>query len=207
LFVIIIIVIIIIIITTTTTTIIVVVTTIIVIIIMMMIMMLMMSVQPCASQACYVSLQHEGDKMIVFERGDACLLFVFNFHPSSSYTDYKIGVDKPGKYTVKHQHQPLNPNLNPKPQISNRKPQTPYHQVVLNSDEIKFGGLGRIDDKVCTSLVTRYTSHVTRHTSHVTRCRWSTSPNQSHLTTGQLSPTSRKPQTANHKLLTSGPTP
>jgi len=28
----------------------------------------------------YVTLTHEGDKLIVFEKGD--LLFIFNFHPS-----------------------------------------------------------------------------------------------------------------------------
>ena len=38
----------------------------------------------------YVSLQHEDDKMIVFEKGD--LLFVFNFHPYKSYENYKIGT-------------------------------------------------------------------------------------------------------------------
>jgi 1,4-alpha-glucan branching enzyme len=34
-------------------------------------------------------LQCESDKMIVIERGD--LVMVFNFHPTSSYTDYKVG--------------------------------------------------------------------------------------------------------------------
>jgi 1,4-alpha-glucan branching enzyme len=29
----------------------------------------------------YVTLAHEEDKLIVFERGD--LLFIFNFHPSN----------------------------------------------------------------------------------------------------------------------------
>jgi hypothetical protein len=33
--------------------------------------------------------QDEGDKVIVVERGD--LVFVFNFHPTNSYTDYKVG--------------------------------------------------------------------------------------------------------------------
>jgi 1,4-alpha-glucan branching enzyme len=46
----------------------------------------------------FVSLKNEGDKVIVFERGD--LVFVFNFHPSSSFTDYKIGVQHPGKYSI-----------------------------------------------------------------------------------------------------------
>jgi len=44
----------------------------------------------------YVSLKHEGDKIISFERGG--LLFVFNFHGSKSFESYPIGVNTPGKY-------------------------------------------------------------------------------------------------------------
>ena len=36
----------------------------------------------------FVSWKHEADKVIVFER--ARVLFVFNFHPSNSFTDYKV---------------------------------------------------------------------------------------------------------------------
>jgi 1,4-alpha-glucan branching enzyme len=61
----------------------------------------------------YVSLKHEGDKMIVFER--AGLLFIFNFHPTNSYTDYRVGVDVVGEY-----------------------------KVVLNSDERRFGGFDNV---------------------------------------------------------------
>ena len=46
----------------------------------------------------YVSLKHEGDKVLVFEKGD--LLFIFNFNSSQSFVDYKIGVEHPGKYKV-----------------------------------------------------------------------------------------------------------
>ena len=45
----------------------------------------------------YVSRKHEDDKVIVFERGNKALLWVFNFHMSKSYTDYQIGCDTPGK--------------------------------------------------------------------------------------------------------------
>ena len=38
----------------------------------------------------YISLKHEDDKIIVFEKGD--LLFVFNFHSYKSYENYKIGT-------------------------------------------------------------------------------------------------------------------
>lgn len=62
----------------------------------------------------YVSRKDEGDKVIVFERGD--LVFVFNFHWNKSYTDYRVGCLKPGKY-----------------------------KVVLDSDEKEFGGFSRID--------------------------------------------------------------
>jgi len=37
-----------------------------------------------------VTLAHEEDKIIAFEKGR--LLFVFNFHPSKSFENYKIGT-------------------------------------------------------------------------------------------------------------------
>jgi len=39
----------------------------------------------------YISLTDDKDKMIVYERGE--LIFVFNFHPQNSYTDYLIGTN------------------------------------------------------------------------------------------------------------------
>jgi 1,4-alpha-glucan branching enzyme len=63
----------------------------------------------------YISLKHEGDKLIVFER--AGLLFIFNFHPTESYSDYRVGVDMAGTY-----------------------------RVVLNTDSKDFGGFGRVDE-------------------------------------------------------------
>jgi 1,4-alpha-glucan branching enzyme len=65
----------------------------------------------------YVSLKHEGDKLIVFER--AGVLFVFNFHPSNSFTDYRVGVDVAGTY-----------------------------KVVLSSDDKRFGGFENVDTTV-----------------------------------------------------------
>ncbi|XP_039600888.1 1,4-alpha-glucan-branching enzyme-like [Polypterus senegalus] len=62
----------------------------------------------------YVSTQHEGDKIIAFERGK--ILFIFNFHPSKSYTDYQVGVEVPGKY-----------------------------KIILDTDEEKYGGHQRLD--------------------------------------------------------------
>lgn len=49
------------------------------------------------SDPAYVSWKHENDKIIVFER--AGLVFVFNFHPTLSFTDYRIGTNKPGSYS------------------------------------------------------------------------------------------------------------
>lgn len=46
----------------------------------------------------YISRQDEGDRVIIFERGD--LVFVFNFHWTNSYSDYRVGCLKPGKYKV-----------------------------------------------------------------------------------------------------------
>ncbi|VDP95804.1 unnamed protein product [Trichobilharzia regenti] len=48
-----------------------------------------------AAPQAYVSRKNEGDKVIAFER--AGVLFVFNFHPTQSFTDYKIGVETPGR--------------------------------------------------------------------------------------------------------------
>lgn len=38
----------------------------------------------------YISMMNEGDKVIVYEKGD--LIFIFNFHPTQSYQDYAIGT-------------------------------------------------------------------------------------------------------------------
>ncbi|PAN37975.1 hypothetical protein PAHAL_7G138000 [Panicum hallii] len=62
----------------------------------------------------YVSRKHEEDKVIIFERGN--LVFVFNFHWSNSYFDYRVGCFKPGKY-----------------------------KIVLDSDDGLFGGFSRLD--------------------------------------------------------------
>lgn len=63
----------------------------------------------------YVVLQHEGDKLIAVEKGDR-LLFVFNFHHTNSYTDYRVGTYWGGKY-----------------------------KLVLDSDSSESGGHGRHD--------------------------------------------------------------
>ncbi|KAF2826395.1 alpha-glucan branching enzyme [Ophiobolus disseminans] len=63
----------------------------------------------------YVSLKHEGDKVIVFER--AGLLWIFNFHPQSSFTDYRVGVEQEGTY-----------------------------RIVLSTDAKAFGGHGNVDE-------------------------------------------------------------
>ncbi|KAL4734191.1 1,4-alpha-glucan-branching enzyme [Aspergillus similis] len=64
----------------------------------------------------YISLKHEGDKVLVFER--AGLLWIFNFHPTESFTDYRVGVEQAGTY-----------------------------RVVLDTDDQAFGGLGRINQE------------------------------------------------------------
>lgn len=63
----------------------------------------------CACELQWISRQDNGDKLIMCERGD--LVFVFNFHPTNSYTDYMVGAQNPGPY-----------------------------KVVLSSDEEVFGG-------------------------------------------------------------------
>ena len=66
------------------------------------------------SPQAYISLKNESDKVICFER--AGLLWIFNFHPSSSFPDYRVGVEAAGTY-----------------------------RVVLSTDDTGFGGLGRVD--------------------------------------------------------------
>mgnify|MGYP002716658610 FL=1 len=53
----------------------------------------------------------------MFER--CGLLFVFNFHPTKSFSDYRVGVDKPGVY-----------------------------RLILNTDEPEFGGHSLLDSNV-----------------------------------------------------------
>ncbi|KAG0137747.1 glycoside hydrolase superfamily [Tuber indicum] len=65
----------------------------------------------------YIRLKHEGDTIIVFER--AGFVFVFNFHPTESFADFRIGIEQAGTY-----------------------------HIVLNTDRKEFRGLGRIDEDV-----------------------------------------------------------
>ena len=69
-----------------------------------------------------MSLKNETDKVLVYER--AGLLFIFNFHPSKSYTDYRVGVEEAGEY-----------------------------KICLSSDEGRFGGFDNIalDSKFLTT--------------------------------------------------------
>ncbi|TKX27526.1 1,4-alpha-glucan-branching enzyme [Elsinoe australis] len=67
------------------------------------------------SPQAYISLKNESDKVMVFER--AGLLWIFNFHPTDSFTDYRVGVEQEGTY-----------------------------KIVINSDSPAFGGLNRIDE-------------------------------------------------------------
>ncbi|KAL8982209.1 MAG: hypothetical protein Q9205_003203, partial [Flavoplaca limonia] len=60
----------------------------------------------------YISLKNESDKVIVFER--AGLLWIFNFHPTQSFADYRVGVEHSGTY-----------------------------QIVLDTDDKAYGGFGR----------------------------------------------------------------
>ncbi|XP_071780723.2 1,4-alpha-glucan-branching enzyme [Centroberyx gerrardi] len=61
-----------------------------------------------------VTTADERDKVIAFDRGN--LMFVFNFHPSNSYTDYRVATPAPGRYKIK-----------------------------LDSDALQYGGHGRLD--------------------------------------------------------------
>jgi len=66
-----------------------------------------------ASEHQFISLAHEQDKVIVFEKG--CLLFVFNFHPTKSFTNYKVGTQWDSD-----------------------------HMILLDTDRLEFGGQDRL---------------------------------------------------------------
>lgn len=70
-----------------------------------------------SSDHAYVSWKHQGDKVVAFER--AGLVFVFNFHGTQSFTDYRVGVEVAGKY-----------------------------KIILSSDDTEFGGHDRLDKSV-----------------------------------------------------------
>jgi 1,4-alpha-glucan branching enzyme len=65
----------------------------------------------------HVTVTSGGDRVVAFERNN--LLFAFNFSPSGSLTDYRLGVEPAGRY-----------------------------KLVLDSDEVRFGGHGRLDHAV-----------------------------------------------------------
>ncbi len=67
-------------------------------------------------QWCYKILDNRGDQVLAYKRGD--LLFVCNFSPEKSYTDYGINIDA-GKY-----------------------------RILLNTDSEQFGGFGLIDEQL-----------------------------------------------------------
>ncbi|KAJ8391454.1 hypothetical protein AAFF_G00089280 [Aldrovandia affinis] len=67
-----------------------------------------------SSGPAFVSAKHEEDKVIIFERAN--VIFIFNFHPTKSYNNYRVAASSPGKYKIK-----------------------------LDSDEVQFGGHGRLD--------------------------------------------------------------
>jgi 1,4-alpha-glucan branching enzyme len=46
----------------------------------------------------YITLKHEGDKVVVFERAN--LLCIFNFHPNKSFSDYRVPAMTPGDYRI-----------------------------------------------------------------------------------------------------------
>ncbi|KAK3842039.1 MAG: glycoside hydrolase [Linnemannia gamsii] len=66
-----------------------------------------------AAPQAFISLKHEGDKVLAFDRAGA--VFIFNFHGSQSFTEYRIAVPSAGQY-----------------------------KILLNSDEERFGGHGRV---------------------------------------------------------------
>ncbi|KAG2445373.1 hypothetical protein HYH02_008838 [Chlamydomonas schloesseri] len=79
----------------------------------------------------WISRADSSDKMIVCERGD--LMFVFNFHPTRSYTDYRVGCNASGPY-----------------------------KIVLSSDEEVFGGYRNCSKDASVTFVAQPMPHDNR---------------------------------------------
>lgn len=62
------------------------------------------------------NIQHVNDTNMVISYLRGPFLFIFNFHPTNSYESYGVGVEEAGEY-----------------------------QVILNTDEKKYSGQGRIE--------------------------------------------------------------
>lgn len=63
------------------------------------------------------NVHHVNDTTMVISYMRGPLLFIFNFHPTDSYERYSVGVEEAGEY-----------------------------QVILNTDETRYGGLGQMKD-------------------------------------------------------------
>ncbi|MDM8535922.1 alpha amylase C-terminal domain-containing protein [Desulfobacterales bacterium HSG17] len=74
---------------------------------------------------------HEDDKIISYTRAD--LVYIFNFHPVKSFTDYRFDIS-PGKY-----------------------------EMILNTDALRYGGHGRLKEKQEYLTVCDNTKKWTRH--------------------------------------------
>ena len=75
--------------------------------------------------------ENKPDQVLAYTRGD--LLFVFNFSPSTSYTDYGIAYE-PSKF-----------------------------KVLLNTDEGRFGGQNRIDERIPYYTIPETSKSESRH--------------------------------------------
>jgi 1,4-alpha-glucan branching enzyme len=65
---------------------------------------------------CYLLLDNAGDQVLAFGRGE--LVFIFNFNPNASFTDYGISIGA-GKFNL-----------------------------VLNTDDRTYGGQGLVDASI-----------------------------------------------------------
>ncbi|OIW13401.1 hypothetical protein TanjilG_19753 [Lupinus angustifolius] len=75
----------------------------------------------------FPNVHHVNDNSMVISYIRGPLLFIFNFHPTDSYDSYAIGVEEAGEY-----------------------------QIILNTDEIKYGGQGSIkEDQYLQRTVSR----------------------------------------------------
>ncbi|BAT88606.1 hypothetical protein VIGAN_05214400 [Vigna angularis var. angularis] len=65
----------------------------------------------------FPNIHHVNDSSMVISYIRGPLVFIFNFHPTESYDSYSIGVEEAGEY-----------------------------QIIMNTDEIKYGGQGKLKE-------------------------------------------------------------
>lgn len=103
------------------------------------------------SRDSFASTKNNSDKVIVFERGTSGgpLVFAFNFHPTCSYTEYRVGVPSLGKCVARdvgdYPARVIVVISSPPPSVLSA---VCRWVTAIDSDASEFAGYSRIDSAV-----------------------------------------------------------